>query len=156
MKLKTIALGTAVSMTVAAAAIAAAHENMPAQIVARHGLMTVISLNLGVVGDMARGRAEYDADAAKVAADNLAAVAGISQELLWPEGTSSDDREDSRALPKVWEDRAGFDAAWDDYGTAAAALAEVAADGSDALGGAMGALGKSCGNCHDTYRKPKD
>ena len=52
---------------------------------------------------------------------------------------------------------AGFEAAIADFETAARNL-EVAAAGSDpsAVGPAMKALGKTCGDCHDAFRKPEE
>jgi cytochrome c556 len=57
-------------------------------------------------------------------------------------------------LPKLWQDRAGFD----DALRAARAAADdmVAAAETGDLGEiqkALGALGKRCGDCHKPYRK---
>jgi cytochrome c556 len=60
---------------------------------------------------------------------------------------------DTRALPKIWEDKAGFEAR-------AAALKKAADEGKDKtksldeLKAAAPAVTKACGDCHDTYRRP--
>jgi cytochrome c556 len=60
---------------------------------------------------------------------------------------------DSRALPKIWEDKAGFEAR-------AAALKKAADEGKgktnslDELKAAAPAVTKACGDCHDAYRRP--
>ncbi|WP_371153487.1 cytochrome c [Jannaschia sp. 2305UL9-9] len=150
MKLSNLAILTATITGVAAAGFAASHARTPAEIAARKGQMQLISVHMGVIGNMARGNIDYDAAAAQEAADNLAAIGMISQTLLWPEDTAG--HEESRALPAIWEDRAGFDAAWDDFSTATVALQGVAGDGLDALRGGLGGVGRTCGTCHDTYR----
>lgn len=142
-------------IAVGAASFADGHAKVPGEIVARHGVMNIMSLNMAVVGGMARGNTDYDAAAAQDAADSLAAVGMIKQTLLWPEGTSSEDTEISRALPAIWSDRAGFDAKWADYTEATANLKAAAGQGLDALRPAVGAVGGTCGGCHDDYRQPR-
>lgn len=148
----TIALASATGLAVATVAFADSHAEKPRQLEAREGLMTAISLASSVTGDMARGKAEYDAEAAQAAADTLAGISEVSTALLWTEGTSADDIEGTRSLATIWEDRAGFDAKWADFGTAAMALKDAAGQGPEQLTAAMAELGKTCGACHETYR----
>jgi cytochrome c556 len=53
--------------------------------------------------------------------------------------------------PKIWEDKAGFDAA---IATFAKAVTDAKASVKDldTLKAAFPAIGKSCGGCHETYR----
>lgn len=141
------------ALTAASVTIAASHTDTPREVVARHGLMNVISINLGIIGDMAKGETAYDADAAKTAADSLLGVALVDQATLWPDATLGIDK--SRALPAISETRAEFMAIWDEYDTAAANLQAIAGDGRDGLGAALGALGQTCKACHDDYRAPR-
>ena len=69
---------------------------------------------------------------------------------MFPEGTQL---ADSRALPTVWTDRAGFDARAAAFAAATDRLA-AAADAGDkaAFAEAWKATGASCGACHDAYR----
>ena len=154
MKHLTLIAATATATALAATGFADSHEEMPGEIVARHGQMQIMALNLGVIGNMARGNTDYDADAAQAAADNLVAISGVSQDLLWPDSTS--DHPASHALPTVWTDRDGFFAAWDDFGEGAAQLQAVAGDGMDAMRAGLGAVGRTCGGCHDDYRMSDD
>lgn len=153
MKTSHLAILTATIIGVAATGWAAGHAKMPAEIAARHGQMQMISLNMGIVGNMARGKTDYDAAAAQAAADDLATIGTINQAAMWPEGTSVDDHESSRALPTVWSDQDGFDAAWSAFGDAATAFAQVAGGGPDAMRSGLGGVGRTCGTCHDTYRQ---
>jgi len=123
-----------------------------AAVKARHGLMQNYAFNLGALGAMAKGDMEYDAELAQAAAGNLAALAGLDQRAMWPEGSDNATVEGSRALPAIWEDMAGFEKAESDLKTAADAMAEAAGTDLAALQQAMAPLGGACGACHKTYR----
>jgi cytochrome c556 len=69
---------------------------------------------------------------------------------LFPAGTNLPN---SKALPTVWSDRAGFEARAGAYAAAATALAEAAQAGDRAVFlTRMTAVGRTCAECHDTYR----
>ncbi len=151
-----LALALTCGLAVAGTAFAGGHAGNPA-VSARKAHMQLYSFNLGLLGAMAKGETEYNADAAAAAASNLAAVASLNQSAYWVPGTSSDDLPgESRAKPEIWE--AGSTAAeiGMSFAEAAAALAAVAGDGKDAMAGAMGAVGKGCGDCHKAYRAPRN
>ena len=152
--LTSLILGSACAAAVALTATAGGHGANPA-VSARQGQFQLMALNIGVLGQMARGNAEYDADAAQAAADNLLAISQINQMFHWPEGTDNESIEGTRALPAIWEDTAGVLDIWAQYGTASAALSEVAGGGLDAMRAALGPVGAACGSCHDTYRQPQ-
>lgn len=64
---------------------------------------------------------------------------------------------ESEALPNIWSDRAGFEAAAADMSAAAAKLADLAKAGDTAaLPPQWDALKASCAACHDKYRKPEE
>lgn len=130
-----------------------AQDDFSAQLKARQGQMRIIALNLGLLGGMAQGKTEYNAEAAQTAANSLVAISGVDQGLLWPAG--SDAVEGSRALPAIWEMNADYLSKWADFGAGALAVQAVAGNGAEALGQAMGQIGGSCKSCHDTYRKPQ-
>lgn len=119
----------------------------------RHGHMLNYAANLGVLGAMAKGERDYDAAAAGVAAGNLLNLASIDQTHYWPEGTSNADMEESRALPAIWENMADFNAKNETLLQAVTALQGAAGTDLAALQGAMGAVGQSCGGCHEDYRE---
>lgn len=145
----------------ATAAIAAAatpilaQDGPPPAVKARQGQMQIQSHAIGVVAGMARGNTEYDAEMATLAAQDLRATTMLAVDLLWPEGTSTEDIEGTRALPAIWSDRAGFDEAWDRFDAAVTELEGAAGGGLEALQAAVGPLGQSCGGCHDDYRQPR-
>ena len=71
---------------------------------------------------------------------------------MFPAGTNLPN---SKALPTVWSDRAGFEARAAAYAAAATALAEAAQSGDRAAFlTRFGEVGQACSSCHDTYRSP--
>lgn len=125
-----------------------------AAVKARQAHMQLYQHNLGILGAMAKGEAEYNAETATAAASNLAALTSLSHVGYWPPGTSNAELGDeTRALPVIWE--AGSTAAQHggELAAAATALAAVAGDGQAALGPAVGEVGKVCGACHKENRQ---
>ncbi|WP_299192575.1 cytochrome c [uncultured Erythrobacter sp.] len=70
---------------------------------------------------------------------------------MFPEGT---DIEGSRALPTVWSDREGFEAAAAAYRDAAQGVMDAAETGDrEATNTAFLTMAGTCQACHDTYRQ---
>ncbi len=143
--------GTAIAL---ALGVAIAHEADHPAVKARTSIMQLYANNLGPLGAMAKGDMAYDADAASKAANNLALLVQLDQSRLWPQGTDADSISGTRALPAIWQNFP--DVAEKGQALAQAVNAMQAAAGADleALRGAMGAIGKACGDCHETYRAP--
>lgn len=97
------------------------------------------------------------ADVAKNAAMLSAAASKIT--ALFPKGSGRGDFDDktTRALPKIWQDWKGFEAAAARLGAEASKLAAVAASGdAAAIGAQFGMVGKNgCGGCHKPFRGAK-
>ncbi len=71
-------------------------------------------------------------------------------EKMFPAGS---DKGETKALPTVWSDSAGFMAASKAADAAYDKLATAAGSGNlDATKAAFGDTGKACGACHDKYR----
>ena len=149
-----------VIVTVAALAAAATAAPVIAQdhsgaVNARQGQFRIMALNIGVLGQMARGNAEYDAEAAQTAANNLVTISMLDQSFHWPEGSDNMSMDGTRALPAIWENIPDVIEKWGAFGAAAEGLAAVAGNGLEALQGAIGPVGGSWGACHDLYRAPE-
>lgn len=142
-------------IALSAIAVPANAQNSNPAVGARQGHMQVMSLNLGILGNMARGNTEYDADVAQAAADNLVAMGTINQRFYWPEGTDSESYEGSRALPALWEDQAALYEIVDRYAPASEALADSAGQGLDVMRGAIGPVGAVCGDCHEAFQEER-
>lgn len=126
----------------------------PAQaaVTARQAHMQLYQFNLGLLGGMAQGAIDYDADAATAAAANLAALASLEQGRYWIEGSAAGEVEGSRASPDLWANMDDLMTRTAAMETAALAMADAAGTGIDALRGAMGDLGGACSACHQSYR----
>lgn len=149
---RTLSLVTAAGIAAGAAFAASDAEVNPA-VKARQAHMQLYAHNIGVLGGMAQGNIEYNAEAAQAAANNLVALSSINQTSYWPPGTSVDDIEGTRALPAAWDDMEGIIAAHMAFIEAAAGMADVAGNGLEAVQGAIGPLGGACAACHRNYRQ---
>jgi cytochrome c556 len=107
--------------------------------------------NAGALAAMVKGDKPYDqatVDAALTQLDDTAkklpTLFPASSKGLKPEG-------DYSSSPKIWEDKAGFDAHIVTFAKAVTEYKGKIKD-LDALKVALPAIGKSCGGCHETYR----
>lgn len=122
------------------------------QIKARQGVMHYYAINLGTLGAMAKGEAPYDAAAAKVAADALAAGANLDTSMLWPKGSDKDAHPGTAALPALWAEGADLGGKITHLREAAAAMQTAAPAGLEQLQGAMKGIGEACSACHKEFR----
>jgi cytochrome c556 len=142
----------------ALAAPAASQDMSPAERAhaLRMGHMNLYVANLGPLVQMARGEMEYDAAMAELHARNIAAYAQVDLTPLWAEGSSSEDLEDSRALPAIWDNLEDVASQQADLAEAAEAAANAAGDGQEAFVAAFRQVGEACGACHEDYREPDE
>ncbi|MGR3662014.1 MAG: cytochrome c [Paracoccaceae bacterium] len=152
--LRKIVLATA-GLAIAATTAFAAGEPGPydGAIKARQAHMQLNAHNLGILGAMAQGKTEYDADAAKAAADNLAALANFDQGSYWPQGSDSTTNEGTRALPEIWTGYPDILSKVDALAAASTTMQTAAGESLEDLQGAMGGVGGACGACHKAYRQ---
>jgi len=122
---------------------------------ARQGVMAIMGINMGVLGGMARGRMDYDADKAQTAANAILGVSMVDFVSLFPEGSDEMGLDGTRASMDIWDNMAGFTAEWAKVQMAAPALAEAAALGKDEMAAALGGVGGTCRSCHQSYRAPE-
>ena len=122
----------------------------------RQAHMGLYAANLGPLVRMARGEVEYDPDVAALRAGNIAAYSSANIVPYFVEGSSSDDLEDSRALPEIWDNLDDVAAKQAALHEAAQGVVSAAGEGQEAFASAFGALGQACSNCHEDYRQPED
>ena len=142
-------------LSFALSAFAAKDPNEKA-IKARQAVMTLQSWYAGPLFQMAKGDMEYDAEMASTYAANLITLANVEGGGMWPPGTDNGAYAGkTRTLPEVWTTWPEASKKAEALSEAAAALAEVAGDGLDALRSNIGAVGKACKGCHDDFRAEK-
>lgn len=126
----------------------AAHE-------AREDFMKVFGQNMKVLSDMAKGDVAYDEAAASAAAAAIEEQSGKDLAALLVPGSSSDDVDESRALPAIWDNVEDVTAKFADLNEAAAGASEAVKGGQDNIGPVLQKLGGTCKACHDDYRQPE-
>lgn len=107
----------------------------------------------GGLSKVVNGQEPFEAAAVLTALQALQANAEkFNAEAMFPAGS---DTGDTAAAPKIWEDKAGFNAAEDKLlADVKAAVAAPPAD-VDALTTQLNTIGGDCGTCHQTYRIKK-
>lgn len=118
----------------------------------RQAAMTLQAKYLGPMGAMAQGKAPYNAD---VVRRNAAYLETLSK-MAWDGFDPSTKGEKSAALPAVWEKSADFKQAAERLENEAAKLVQVSKSGDEgAVKAQIGAVGKSCGGCHEHFREKR-
>jgi cytochrome c556 len=118
----------------------------------RQAAMTLQGKYWGPLSAMAQGKAPYNADVVRRNAGYLEVLAKLPWDGFSPETKS----EKSAALPAVWNEPDKFKQAQDRLQSEVARLVQVSASGDEAAVKAqLGATGKSCGGCHETFREKR-
>jgi cytochrome c556 len=119
----------------------------PDPIAARKALMKKNAKHSKAINAMIKGEAPFDAGAVNAAFTQWGDTAAQLPKLF-PDNSKGGD---TRALPKIWSDRTGFD-------TRIATLAKAVAAGKakttslEGLKASFPAVGKACADCHEGYR----
>ena len=120
-------------------------------IAARKALMKENGAQTKAGGQMAKGEVPYDQAKAQAIFANYVNVASKMPDLF-PENSKTGG--ETTAAPKIWEDTAGFKAAFAKFGGEAKA-AQTSVKDLDSFKASFGGLTKNCGSCHETYRVKK-
>jgi cytochrome c556 len=107
--------------------------------------------NAGALSAMVKGEKPYDQAAVDTA---LAQFEDTVKKFptLFPESTKGLKPEgDYYASPKIWEDKAGFNARIEDFAKVVSEAKAKIKD-LDSLKASLPVIGKACGNCHETFR----
>lgn len=115
---------------------------------ARMDLMGTIGANTKVLGDMAGGKAAYDATAAEAAKAALAAAAAAIPAAFEAEV----DDPVSEARPDIWMNMDGF---VEDAKALEDAAGAVDVSSVEGIQAGMGAIGGACKACHSDFRAKK-
>jgi len=117
----------------------------------RQAVMTLHWKYFGPLVAMERGRAPYDA---AVAARNAGYLETLGK-MPWTDFDPSTKNAKSPALPAIFTEPAKFKQAQEQYLGEIAKLVTVSKTGDEAsVKAQIGAVNKSCGNCHDNFREP--
>ena len=116
----------------------------------RQSAMTLQGKYWGPLSGMAQGKVPYDA---AVVARNAGYLDALSK-MPWDGFAPSTKDVKSQALPAVFADTGKFKDAQDHLQSEVSKLVSVAKGGDEAAVKAqIGAVGKACNGCHDTFRE---
>lgn len=143
--MKVLTKGLIAGLVLVAGAAFAEGEASDPTVKARQDLMKGIGQNVKILGDMAGGKAEFDAAAVAAAKDF---ITNASTEIAGKFEPQTSDPE-SEAKPEIWT-------SWDDFvakaGALNSAISALDAASLDGLKAGMGNVGGACKACHTTYR----
>lgn len=138
------AIGLVISATAAA-------QVKPEQLVKqRQAAMTLQGKYFGPLGAMAQGKAPYNAELVA----NNAAFLDVLAKMPWDGFAPSTKDVKSAALPAVFTDTAKFKEAQERLQREISKLVAISKSGDEAaVKMQLGAVGKSCGGCHENFRE---
>jgi len=151
----------ALALSVSACASTLAYAQMKPEdaIRARQSVMRVIALNFGPIAQMAQGKMPWNKDMFVANALRIEAIWAMQPTRFFVPGSDhpvagAKIASFTDVRPEVWSQADKWKAAAGRMDEAVAGLAK-AARGADeaAMKAAAGGLGKSCGGCHDDFRK---
>jgi cytochrome c556 len=147
MKKSLLAAGLAVAILSGEALAQAKPEQLVKQ---RQAAMTLQGKYFGPMAGMAQGKIPYDA---KIVQRNAGFLDNLSR-MPWDGFAESTKDVKSAALPAIWSDSAKWSEAADRLQNEASKLYAVSRSGDEAAVKAqIGAVGKACGGCHESFRQ---
>ncbi len=119
----------------------------------RQSYFALLGMTFAPMGDMVKGKIEWDDARFASWANDLHNVSKFGVERGFPPGS---EQGTTRAKPEIWSEMSDFESKLEDFRAAAAKLADVAAQGdATASREQFVATGGTCKACHDEY-KAKD
>jgi cytochrome c556 len=147
-RLKTI-LTVSLSAAIALPALAHIERSEPLQSL-RQSYFALVVMTFGPMGDMVKGKIEWNGDQFATWANDLAAISSVSVERGFAPGS---DKGKTRAKPAIWENPEDFAEKLAALRTEAAALSAAAKSGDKAAAVAQfKKTGGTCKACHDEYK----
>lgn len=147
MSLARLTIAAAALLALGATAVVAQQDPLAT----RKALMKANNENARTVTGIVRGTTPFDAAKVNAAFDQWADTAKKFP-ALFPDNTKDGE---TRATAAVWSERPKFDAAIAKFAKDVADTRAGAVKDLDGLKAAMAVVGKDCGDCHETFRKPQ-
>jgi len=142
------------TLAIGAGSVATAHAQAQAEAMVkqRQAAMTLQAKYLGPLGAMAQGKIPFNAD---LVARN-AAYLNVLDKMAWDGFDAGTKGVKSRALPAIWDNAAGFKEDQEKFQSAVSDLVAASKTGDEGkIKAAIGAVGKTCGTCHDNFREKR-
>ncbi len=115
----------------------------------RQGVFQAFKWNLGPMGAMVKGETEFNEEKFNMHAERLAQLSSMP----WEGFIAGSFSKNTAALPKIENDREGYQKQIDNFQKAASNLAAAAKTNEmKNIGPAFAQAGRSCKSCHDKYK----
>ena len=118
----------------------------------RKAIMQSVGAAAGTGGGMLKGEIPFNPVVATLSLRAMNAAAYTFGDYF-PDGSQTG--MDTEASPKIWEDRAGFDAKAAEFKAATAAAVAAKPADLESFKAAFGNVAKNCKACHEGYRVKK-
>jgi cytochrome c556 len=152
MKRKLVVAALAVAAAAGLMLEAAAQVKPEILVKQRQAAMTLQGKYFGPLGGMAQGRVPYNAEIVQ----RNAAYLEVLTKMPWDGFDPSTRNEKTAALPAVFTDTAKFKEASERLQNEVSKLVAVSKGGDEAAVKAqIGAVGKACGSCHESFREKR-
>jgi cytochrome c556 len=116
----------------------------------RQSYFALLGMTFAPMGDMVKGKIEWDDGRFSSWANDLHNVAQVGVERGFAPGS---EQGTTRAKPEIWSNMTDFQSKLEDFRAAAAKLAEISAQGDSAASREQFiATGGTCKACHDEYK----
>lgn len=153
MKMKTLLVASTIVTGTAIAAFA--HGSATGIVKERMDGMMAMGKALTAVGDMFKGKIQFNPEQIGAAA-GIVQLHAVNIDKLFPDTDASRKGTGTEALPAIWSDRDRFTAIAAELEKRSAELKEVSATGDKRkIRISFAKVSKSCAACHTDYRKPK-
>jgi len=150
MKMNRALTGVAIALGMVVAQGAIAQAKPEVLVKQRQAAMTLIGKYFGPMAGMAQGKIPFNAG---VVQRNAGFLDNLSR-MPWDGFDASTRSIDTKALPAVYDNAAKFKEAASRLENEAAKLVAVSKGGDEgAIKAQIGAVGKSCGGCHNDFRQ---
>jgi len=119
----------------------------------RQSIFSLLGNNMGPLGGMARGKIEFDAKKVEKHATRINQLSLMIGDYLNTD--TSGHKVNTEALDNIWQKKDEFATRIKDLTKASATLQQLAMKGDDeqAMKKAISGVGRSCGGCHDDFKK---
>jgi cytochrome c556 len=139
----------AIAAIIAIPAMAHIERSEPLQSL-RQSYFAIVGMTFGPMGDMVKGKIEWNDEQFAAWADDLASVSEVTVERGFAPGS---DKGKTRAKPAIWENPEDFAQKLANFRSEAAALSVAAKSGDKAAAiEQFKKTGGACKACHDNYK----
>ncbi|MDJ0910104.1 MAG: cytochrome c [Woeseiaceae bacterium] len=141
----------AMSLMFAGTTAVQAQEDAEWSVEVRQSVLKLVRWNMAPMANMARGRAPLDIEVVETNSARIEGLFGMMDAAFANDTRGAD--VDTDALDRIWEERDAFAEKISAARQVAADLNAAAGTGDeDSVMAGIGALGRSCGSCHDDYK----